>query len=418
MISHKAGASIITIGDELLIGQVIDSNSAWIGQQLGRIGIPVIRRVAVGDNAEDIHNALDEESKRADIILITGGLGPTADDITKPALCSYFQGQLQVHEPTLEHITELFEKIFKRPLTEVNRRQAEVPDCCTVMANNLGSAPGMMFLKGQSIFISMPGVPHEMQGIMENEVLPFLEKKYSYLPIIHHTLLTAGIGESMLAEKIKDFEAALPAFIKLAYLPNFNLVRLRLSATVTEPAQAAQASALFNKLCVEVKDYLVTDRDETMAEAVVNILKTKQATLCTAESCSGGTIAAQLTAIPGASAVFNGSVVCYSNETKMQLLGVTEDMLEQNGAVSEAVVRQMVKGILNSIPSTFALAVSGIMGPTGGEPGKPVGTVWIAAGTKEKIITEKMHFRFDRTRNIQLTSIHALNILRKFILNI
>jgi nicotinamide-nucleotide amidase len=408
--------TIITIGDELLIGQVIDTNSAWMAQQLNKVGIPVLRRVAVGDNADEICRALDEEKIHSDIIMLTGGLGPTADDITKPLLCKYFGGKMIVNEKVLEHVTNLFENIFKRPLTEVNRKQAEVPDCCTVLPNHNGSAPGMLFEKEGKIFISLPGVPHEMKGIMETGVLPMLSAKFSLPPIQHRTLLTAGIGESMLAAMIKDFEQALPSYISLAYLPNFGMVRLRLSASVSSDEVVKEIDELFTRLQSEVGVFLVTNVDEPMQEVLGKLLLKHSKTLTTAESCSGGFISHLLTTIPGSSSFYNGSIICYSNKTKQDLLFVKESTLQQFGAVSEEVVKEMVIGLLKQIPSDYAIAVSGIMGPAGGTEEKPVGTVWIAVGSPENIQTQKAHFRFERTRNIELTAVHALNMLRKFIL--
>ncbi|MEO6405480.1 MAG: CinA family nicotinamide mononucleotide deamidase-related protein [Ferruginibacter sp.] len=408
--------SIITIGDELLIGQVIDTNSAWMAQQLNKIGIPVTRRVAVGDNVDAIWKALDEESLHAEIILLTGGLGPTADDITKPLLCKYFGGTMIMNKDVLDHVTNLFEMIFKRPLSEVNRKQAEVPDCCTVIPNQRGSAPGMLFEKAGKIFISLPGVPHEMKGIMDTGVLPMLAKKYNLAPIQHRTLLTAGIGESMLAAMIKDFEENLPSHISLAYLPNFGMVRLRLSAAVSNDTVGNEIDELFTRLQFEVKEFLVTNVDEPMQEVVGKLLIERKKTIATAESCTGGFISHLLTTIPGSSSFYNGSIISYSNKTKQDLLEVNEMTLEKMGAVSEDVVKEMLTGILKKIPSDYAIAVSGIMGPGGGSEEKPVGTVWIAVGNNSRIETQKVHFRFERNRNIELTAIHALNMLRKFVL--
>ncbi|MEO7263942.1 MAG: competence/damage-inducible protein A [Ferruginibacter sp.] len=408
--------SIITIGDELLIGQVIDTNSAWMAQQLNKVGIPVLRRVAVGDNADEIWRALEEESKHAEIIMLTGGLGPTADDITKPLLCKYFGGRMIVNEDVLTHVTHLFEKIFKRPLTDVNRKQAEVPDCCSVIPNHRGSAPGMLFEKESTIFISLPGVPHEMKGIMETSVLPMLAKKYNLPPIQHRTLLTAGIGESMLAAMIKDFEQNLPPHISLAYLPNFGMVRLRLSTNVSSDGGVNEIDELFTGLQSEVKEFLVTNFDEPMQEVIGKLLSKHKKTITTAESCSGGFISHLLTTIPGSSSFFNGSVISYSNKTKQDLLFVKESTLKEFGAVSEEVVKEMITGILKQIPSDYAIAVSGIMGPGGGSEEKPVGTVWIAVGNHENIQTQKVLFRFERNRNIELTAVHALNMVRKFML--
>jgi len=409
-------ASIITIGDELLIGQVIDTNSAWMAQELNKSGIRVVRRVAVADVWDEIWTALDEEQKHADIILLTGGLGPTADDITKPLLCKYFGGKMIVHEETRQNVIDIFTKL-KRPLIERNLKQAEVPDNCIVYTNKRGTAPGMLFSKNDKVFVSMPGVPHEMKGLMTDDVIPMLLQKFEFPSIIHSTLLTAGVGESFLAELIKDFEEALPAHIKLAYLPNYGMVRLRLSAMgFNKAANEKEVSQLFEKLKSFVQDYLVTDEDEPMQNVVAKLLITKSKTMCTAESCSGGYIAHLITSIPGSSKFYDGSVVSYSYQAKEDLLQVDKSTLESVGAVSEEIVLQMARGALKNLGSGYVIAVSGIMGPGGGMPGKPAGTVWIAVGNNNKIQAHQLHFRFDRMRNIQLTAVNALNLLRKFIL--
>lgn len=409
-------ASIITIGDELLIGQVIDTNSAWMAQELNKAGIRVVRRVAVADDWDEIWTALDEEQKHAGIILITGGLGPTADDITKPLLCTYFGGKMIVNEDARQNVLNIFTKL-NRPIIERNLKQAEVPDVCTVLLNKRGTAPGMLFNKDGKVFISLPGVPHEMKGLMEDDVIPILLKQFQFPAIIHKTLLTAGVGESFLAELIKDFEEALPKHIKLAYLPNYGMVRLRLSATAFDAAGTEkEINSLFGTLKSLVADYLVTDVDEPIQNVVGKLLLTKGKTMCTAESCTGGYIAHLLTSIPGSSKFYDGSVVSYSYQAKEDLLQVDKRTLETKGAVSEDIVLQMAKGALQNIKSGYVIAVSGIMGPDGGMPGKPIGTVWIAVGNKENIQAQKLSFRFDRMRNIQLTAVNALNMLRKFIL--
>jgi nicotinamide-nucleotide amidase len=414
---ERTTVSIITIGDELLIGQVIDTNSAWMAQQLNKAGLWVQHRVAVGDVRNDIWQALDEEGSRSDVVLITGGLGPTADDITKPLLCEYFGGKLVMDEATLQHVTWLFEQVFKRPgpLLERNRKQAEVPDVCTVLKNNNGTAPGMLFEKNGKLFISMPGVPHEMKGIMHDHVLPLLTQRYNLPFISHRTALTFGMGESMIAELVKDWEEALPAFVKLAYLPNYGMVRLRLTASGEKELVEKTLDAEFTKLKELVKAVLVADEDIAMEEVVGRLLKKLNKTVATAESCTGGNIAHLITLVPGSSAYFYGSVVSYDNSIKQGVLGVREDTLQTVGAVSEDTVKEMVAGALAVMKTDFALATSGIMGPDGGTPDKPVGTVWMAAGNKDKIETKKLTFRFDRAKNIEVTSMHALNLLRQFI---
>lgn len=408
-------ASIITIGDELLIGQTVDTNSAWMGQELNKAGIWVQRRVAVGDNWEDIWQALDEEKKKSQLIFITGGLGPTADDITKPLLCAYFGGKLVIDQGALDNVTMIFEKILKRPMIERNLKQAEVPDVCTVIPNRRGTAPGMWFEKDDCIFVSMPGVPHEMKGMMTDSVIPALSNRFRLVPVQHRTLLTAGIGESFLAERIQDFESSLPEDIKLAYLPNYGMVKLRLTCTTADPARGKELDRQFNQLKGQVADVMVVDEDIALAEALGRRLSTRKQTICTAESCTGGYIAHLITAVPGSSAYYPGSVVAYANAVKNNLLHVSQTTLESEGAVSEATVTEMVKGALAQFDTDYALAVSGIMGPDGGSAEKPVGLVWIAVGNKAKILTQQYRFRFDRQRNIELTANNALNLMLKFI---
>ncbi|MBK7883999.1 MAG: CinA family nicotinamide mononucleotide deamidase-related protein [Chitinophagaceae bacterium] len=411
-------ASIITIGDELLIGQVIDTNSAWMAQQLNHAGIRVIRRVAVGDVWDEIWQALEEETKIADIILITGGLGPTADDITKPLLCKYFNGKMVVNQEALKNVQHIFENILKRPMIERNAKQAEVPDTCTVIQNKRERPQACGFNKNNKIFVSMPGVPYEMKGMMEEYVIPALLQQFKPPHITHRTLLTAGIGESYLAELIKDFETALPSYIKLAYLPGYGLLRLRLSSTGGDKEKVEKdIQQQFDELQILVKDYLVSNLDETMEEVVAKLLLSNNKTVSTAESCTSGHIAQLFTAMAGASAYYNGSVISYSYQAKEDLLQVNHETLTNKGAVSEEVVIEMAKGALANLKSDFTIAVSGIMGPGGGLPDKPVGTVWVAVASKQKIKTNKFQFRFDRQRNIQLTAMNALNMLRQFILD-
>jgi nicotinamide-nucleotide amidase len=412
-------ASIITIGDELLIGQTIDTNSAWMAEELNKIGVWVKRRVAVGDVWDDIWNALDEESKKADIILITGGLGPTADDITKPLLCKYFGGKLVVNEQVLAHVKYLFEKVFRRPgpILERNLKQAEVPDVCTVLMNERGTAPGMLFEKDKKVFVSLPGVPHEMKGLMKKEVLPKLQQHFELPFILHQTFLTYGMGESFLAEKIKDWEKQLPKHIKLAYLPHYGNVRLRLTGITNNKDKLEKELEGYSKtLKPLIQEWLVIDADMTIQQVVAKLLKAKKQTVGTAESCTGGYIAHLLTIDPGASSNFKGTVVAYDNKVKEDILDVSHNTIETVGAVSEETVKEMAKGALEKLKTDYALATSGIMGPDGGSEEKPVGTVWIAVGNNKKIQAQQFHFRFDRLRNIEQTAHTALNLLRKFIL--
>lgn len=416
---NTVNASIITIGDELLIGQTIDTNSAFIAQELNKIGVWVKRRLAVGDVYDDIWKALDEESSLSDIIIITGGLGPTADDITKPLLCHYFGGKLVVNEDVLKHVKYLFEIVFRRPgpMLERNLKQAEVPDVCTVLHNARGTAPGMLFKKNGKIFISLPGVPHEMKGLIVNEVIPYLLSAFTMPAIVHRTAFTFGQGESMLAELLKDFEPTLPSHIKLAYLPNYGMVKLRLTGHGdTKEEVEKELLPYFEQLQELVKEFLVTNKDEGLEVVIGQLLKAKGKTMGTAESCTGGYIAHLITSSAGCSAYYSGSVVSYSNDVKEDILDVKPETLKVFGAVSEETVKEMVAGAIKSLKVDYALATSGIMGPDGGSEEKPVGTVWIAAGNKEKVETVKLNLRFDRQRNISMTANNALNFLRKFIL--
>jgi nicotinamide-nucleotide amidase len=414
---EKIVASIITIGDELLIGQVVDTNSAWIAQELNKAGIWLKRRVSVGDVKEEIIHALNEESKSSHILIITGGLGPTNDDITKQVLNEYFGGKLVVNEDVLKHIKYLFEQVFRRPIIERNLQQAEVPDVCTVLPNKRGTAPGMWFEKEGKVYVSLPGVPHEMKGLMADEVIPRLQQAFTMPFIDHRTLLTAGTGESFLAETIKDWEAQLPGHLKLAYLPNYGMVRLRITGIGADKAALdASLDSEFAKLQQLVREWLVTNEDISLQMALLELLRSKNKSLSTAESCTGGYIAHLITSIPGASSNYKGSVVAYDNEVKKQVLRVAPETLQKVGAVSEEVVKEMVVGAIAQLHTDYAIAVSGIMGPDGGTPEKPVGTVWVAAGHREKQTTQKFHFRYDRQRNIEMTAIQALNLLRKFIL--
>jgi nicotinamide-nucleotide amidase len=410
-------ATIITIGDELLIGQVIDTNSAWMAQELNKAGIAVKRRLAVGDVWNEIWNALDEEKQHADIILITGGLGPTADDITKPLLCKYFGGKMIVDVGAKNNVLDIFTKL-NRPIIERNLKQAEVPNVCTVLQNKRGTAPGMWFSKNNKIFVSLPGVPHEMKGLMTDEVIPRLVQQFKFPHIAHRTLLTAGVGESFLAELIKDFEEALPKTIKLAYLPNYGMVRLRLSSSGENKEEVEkEVDGYFTTLQTLVKKYLITNLDEPIENVVAKLLVQQNKTIGTAESCTGGYISHLITSLAGSSAYYKGSVIAYAYDAKENLLSVNKEVLQSKGAVSEEVITQMVQGALKNLNVDYAIAVSGIMGPGGQTPDKPVGTVWIGVGNANEVVTKQLHFRFDRIRNIQLTATFALIMLRQFIID-
>ena len=414
---QDVNASIITIGDELLIGQTIDTNSAWMAKQLNQVGVWVKRRVAVGDDFDEIWRALDEETTHADIILITGGLGPTADDITKPLLCKYFNGKMVVNQDVLQHVKSIFEKL-KRPLLENNLKQAEVPDVCTVLPNRNGTAPAMLFKKEGKIYVAMPGVPHEMKDIMHFSVLPMLPQLFEMPAIIHRTALTAGQGESFIADSLSVFEKSLPPHIKLAYLPGYGLVRLRLTGKGEKKQELEkEIEDYFKEMTSIVKKYLVTDTEEGIEKVIGNVLKERKKFVASAESCTGGLIAHLLTTHPGSSNSFKGGIVAYANEAKENVLHVQHKTIVTKGAVSEETAHEMVKGALDTLKSDYAVATSGVMGPDGGTLDKPVGTVWIAVGNKEKIEARQLYYRFDRQRNTELTAYAALNMLRLFILN-
>jgi len=414
----KITVSIVTIGDELLIGQTIDTNSAWMAQQLNAMGIWVHRRIAIGDIREDILATLAAEAALSDVVLITGGLGPTADDITKPTLCEYFNTRLVQDRDTLQRVLHLFES-RGLPILQRNVDQALVPEAATVIPNHRGTAPGMWFEKEGKIYVSMPGVPHEMKGIMESFVLPRLEAHFHTPAVVHHTLITSGMGESFVAERLVDFEAKLPPHIKLAYLPSYSLLKLRLTAQGKDKVSTAtELSLYFTELKERLQDIYVTDQDISIGEVLGQVLLKRKKTMGAAESCTGGLIGSWITAVSGSSAYYKGGAITYSNEMKMKMLGVKKETLAAHGAVSEATVKEMLTGALDLLEVDYAIAVSGIMGPTGGTEEKPVGTVWMAVGSREKMVTVKYHLRYDRERNTQMAAVYAINELRKLILEL
>ena len=411
-------ATIITIGDELLIGQVIDTNSAFIAQSLNAIGVIVTSRIAVGDDKLAISNALDNALKENNIIILTGGLGPTSDDITKPFLTEYFGGNMVVHQPTLDHITYIFEQVHKRPMIDRNRKQAEVPDSCEVLFNETGTAPGMLFKKDGAFIFSLPGVPHEMKWLTENKVIPYLQSQIISSHVGHRTLLTAGIGESFLAEIILDFENNLPATLKLAYLPNFGMVRLRLTGQDNDSKQLnITLDQQFELLKIAVAEYLVTDLDETMEVVVGKLLKSSGKTVATAESCTGGFIGHLLSKHAGSSQFYTGGIVSYDNRIKTEFLDVPSNILQTVGAVSKEAVEQMAKAVREKMNTDYAVSVSGIMGPTGKTDEKPLGMVWMGVADKERVFSKVLYLRFDRQRNIEITATQAINLLRLLIIN-
>jgi nicotinamide-nucleotide amidase len=411
-------ASIITIGDELLIGQVIDTNSAYIAQSLNKIGVTVSNRIAVGDDKDAILDALENTSKHSNVVIITGGLGPTADDITKPLLNEYFGGKMVIHQPSLEHITDIFVNKYQRPLIERNIKQAEVPDVCEVLFNENGTAPGMLFEKAGVLYFSLPGVPHEMKGLVDNYVIPRIKQSFKTPSIVHRTLLTAGIGESFLAEIIADFENALPSHIKLAYLPNFGMVRLRLTGTSdNENELISNIEAAFAELKIKVQAYLVTDKDEPMEVVVGGLLKSKNQTVATAESCTGGFIGHLLSKHAGSSQFYTGGIISYDNRIKTEYLDVSTEILHTVGAVSKEAVEQMAVAVRAKMNTDYGVSVSGIMGPSGKTDEKPLGMVWIGVASKEKVHSKVLYLRFDRSRNIEVTATQAINLLRLLIIN-
>jgi nicotinamide-nucleotide amidase len=407
---------IMTIGDELLYGQVVDTNSAFMGQQLGRLGLRVRQITSVSDRADEIVAALDQARQRTKVILMTGGLGPTKDDLTKHVLARYFGRELVLHEPTLHHVEEIFRR-FNRPMLDVNRQQALVPEGTEVLHNAVGTAPGMWIEDQGTVFISMPGVPFEMKRLMTDEVLPKLQSKFQLAPIEHVVVMTAGLGESFLAEKIKDWESALPPNIKLAYLPSLGSVRLRLTGTAdghsTEhgPNLRDRMLALLPALRERIGSYIFAEEDSPLEVVVGKLLQQKNWQLGTAESCTGGAVAARITSVPGSSAYFRGSVVAYDNDIKEALLGVNAETLAQHGAVSEATVREMAEGARARLGCDVTLATSGIAGPGGGTPLKPVGTICIACATPSGTVSRQINIDRGRQTNIEYTTQAVLILL-------
>ncbi len=409
-------AEIITIGDEILIGQIIDSNSAWMAQELNRIGVRVKQITSVSDDRAHIMEALSNAEQRADIILITGGLGPTKDDITKKTLADYYGSrEMIIHQPTLDIVSAFFLK-RNLPLTELNRLQALVPDNCEVILNENGTAPCMLFRKDRKLVFSMPGVPFEMKYLMVSKVLPLISREFSLPTIYHKTILTSGIGESFLAEKIEGIENALPAYIKLAYLPKLGTVRLRLSTAIDATPEIIEEVDLYaDKIKECIAEFWVADTDIPLEKAILNLMEGQKLTLSVAESCTGGYISHLLTQHPGSSKVFAGGGIVYTNKLKSSVLGVSEHTLKNFGAVSEETVKEMVNGAIVNFNTDYAIAVSGVAGPDGGTAEKPVGTVWIAVANKQKTVAKKFNFNNKRLQNIERSAIAALNLLLRLI---
>jgi len=408
---------IITIGDEILIGQIVDTNSAWMGQNVVQAGGTISRITTVRDAVDDICNALREAENRSELVLITGGLGPTKDDVTKKALCEYFNCRLELRQDVLSHLEELF-RTKNRTMAEANRSQAYLPESCTALTNKYGTAPGMRFERNGVTYVSMPGVPYEMRAIMQEYVLPeFSARTTDYLR--HCTTVTANVPESVLANQLEEFDRQLPENVKIAYLPHMNIVRIRLTATGSDANQlenvlAEQQERLKNKL----GDIVIADQDKNMGLILGDILTDRKETMAIAESCTGGYASHLITKNSGSSVYYPGSMITYSYDIKSGMLGVPSELLWQEGAVSEDVVRIMAENVRRKLNTTYSLAISGIAGPSGGTKDKPVGTVWMAVASKDQTFTKSYHLKGNRIQNIERSSLLGLELLRKLILGL
>lgn len=406
-------AELLTIGDEILYGQIVDTNSQWMSVALSDAGIKVVRKTSVGDIEGEILVALEEAENRVDIILITGGLGPTNDDLTKPCLAKYFNCELKIHDEALAEVTAFF-KSRGRELTEVNRQQAALPECCQKITNAIGTAPGMWFERNGKVFMSMPGVPHEMKRMMTERVIPKLKETFETPVINHHVIRTVGIGESFLADKISTWENSLPPHIKLAYLPSLGEVKLRLTSSGDSiGALQAEAISWTEKLKAIVGEYIYGYGDEPLEVAVGKKLIQAGLTIAVAESCTGGYLSHLITSVPGSSSYFLGSIIPYAYEIKMRQLGVKPETLEQFGAVSEETIREMANLVRAKFNTNIGVATSGIAGPGGATPEKPVGMVWIAYSDKYQTVTRKLQLSTDRALNIKMASVAVLNLVRQ-----
>ncbi len=409
-------AEIISVGDEILYGQIVDTNSQWISKELDKIGIRTVRKSTVSDNEKDILDALDLATNRADIILMTGGLGPTSDDLTKPCLAKFFGCEIVLHEQALKEVAEIFKKVGKE-LTETNREQAYLPTACDHITNRVGTAPGMWFHQDGKVYVSMPGVPHEMKTMIREQILPKLASVFEMPTIYHKLVKTIGIGESWLSDKIKSWEVQLPAHIKLAYLPSLGEVKLRLTATGKSFAELEEDVAHQIELVRPlITKYIYGYDQDTVPKVVGALLRKSQLTLAIAESCTGGSVSKAITAIERSSDYFVGSVVAYQNRLKKSLLEVPEDTLNAFGAVSEQTVAAMAEGVRKHLNSDIGIATSGVAGPGGGTVEKPVGTVWIACSDGTETITKKLSLFRDRNVNIQYSTLAVLNLARQRLL--
>ncbi|WFO17806.1 competence/damage-inducible protein A [Cellulophaga baltica 4] len=409
-------AEIITIGDEILIGQIVDTNSAFIGKELNKIGVSVYQITSIQDEKSHILQALKDAESRVDIVIITGGLGPTKDDITKHTLCEYFDDSLVQNEMVLDHVKELFKKyISTSPLLQVNIDQALVPSKATILHNANGTAPGMWMTKNNTVFVSLPGVPFEMKYLITNEVVPKIQKEFNRPFILHKTIITYGIGESALADRISEWEEGLPSSIKLAYLPSLGMVRLRLSAkgAVQEGVEAVMASET-KKLYLLIDDVIYGEEDDETIEAVIaKLLTSKKMTLSLAESFTGGTISEHLTAIPGASAYFKGCLVSYATEVKINVLNVPKEVVKMHSVVSAQVAEAMAINVRKLLKSDFSIATTGNAGPTKGDSNEEVGSVFIAVATPKGVYSEKFMMGSQRERIVQKSVNKALEMLQK-----
>lgn len=405
-------AEIISIGDEILYGQTLDTNSHWISGRLDEIGIKVGSKITIGDEREVILNSLKEASERADVVLITGGLGPTKDDLTKPLLAEYFGVGFTLNHEALSNIKALFEAV-SREVTTLNEQQAELPENCTMIPNKLGTAPGMWFDENQTVYVSMPGVPYEMKGMMNDTILPKLSKKYIGGVIHHKIVRTIGIPESVLAEKIADWEEKLPKNIRLAYLPTYGQVKLRLTA-IGDNRQKLEAlvKEQVDLLLPQIEKYVYGYDTDEIEKVVGEMLLSKNQTIAFAESCTGGYISHLITTVPGSSAYYKGSIVSYDYDVKVHSLDVNQSVMEEKGAVSEEVVLQMARAVRKKLGADVAVSVSGIAGPGGGTEEKPVGTVWIGYSDGQKSVAKKFNFSKDRELNIKFSALAALNMFR------
>lgn len=401
---------IIIIGDEILIGQVVDINSSWISREMNKIGFRTETVITVGDDGKSISDAIDRCLEVADVVFMTGGLGPTKDDITKKVICEKFGTELVLNEQVLANVAEM---LGRRgiAMTENNRGQALVPATATVVNNAVGTAPGIMMERNGKLLFSMPGVPFEMRYLMEHEIIPLIKKHYDLKPVFHKTLLLTGIAESILAEKISDWEDSLAKNVKLAYLPAYSSIRLRLSVYQPDDTTESYINAKVEELKRIVSENIIAYEDIKLEELVGKLLKDRHCTVATAESCTGGKVASLITSVSGSSEYYKGSVVSYCNEVKADVLGVSRADLEKYGAVSSTVAEQMASGVRRLLKTDYAVATTGIAGPTGGSDEKPVGTVWIAVATPTKVVSRKYVFGKDRSINIERFAASALSML-------